>query len=53
VKRLSDMTNAELVEEAKRTAAEAREADRLVGELLDGVLASVDELTRRLDEHGG
>lgn len=50
--RLSALTNAELVEEARRRAEAARENDRLLGELLDGVLASVEEMGRRLDEHG-
>lgn len=53
MRRLSEMTNSELVEEARRRAEIAREHDRQLGELLDGLLESVGEMGRRLDEHGG
>lgn len=53
MKRLLSLSNAELIAEAKRRIDKARENDRQLGEKLAGLLASVDEMGRRLDEHGG
>lgn len=48
--KLQDMTNAELVEEAQRRAAQAKADDDRMGETLADVLKAVDELTRRLND---
>lgn len=51
--RLTQMSNAELIEEARRRANAARENDKQLGVILERLTESVGELTRRLDEHGG
>ena len=53
MKRLAAMTSAELVEEARKRAAAAREDNRKLGEVLAELLDWVDEVSRRIDDDGG
>lgn len=48
--RLQELSNAELVEEAQRRAAQAKADDDRLGVALEDILKTVDELTKRLND---
>lgn len=47
--RLADLTSQELAELARERAREAKENDERLGSVLDNLLRTVEEMTRRLD----
>ncbi len=48
--RLEELSSQELAEEAKKRAREAQDHDAQLGRVLDRLLSTVDDLSRRLDE---
>lgn len=48
--KLQDMSNAELIEEAQRRAAQAKADDARMGDTLADILRAVDELAKRLND---
>lgn len=49
MKRLSELSNAELTEEARRRAQVVQETDAEMVKVLDALIERVQELDRRLD----
>lgn len=50
MKRLSEMSTAELTEEARNRATRAKEIDEQMSNVLDALIERVQELDRRLDD---
>lgn len=50
MKRLSELSNSELTEEARRRAKKAQETDEQMAVVLDALIERVQELDRRLDD---
>lgn len=50
MKRLSELSNHELIELARQQAEEAKKQDEQLGTMLAGLFSTVEDMTRRLDD---